>query len=150
MKKYVIIGVIIAAILIFGGLILMNSNDKPTATNNQASISNSSSTGSSTNSGSQNGSNSDNSSSATITYTDSGFSPATLTVKAGTTVTIINTSSQTIQFDSDPHPAHTDDPELNVGTIAPGESKTFKATTTGTFGFHNHLDPNATGTLVVQ
>jgi plastocyanin len=93
---------------------------------------------------------SDQSSGATITYSDNGFSPSTLTVKAGTTITIKNTSSSDMQFDSDPHPAHTDDPELNVGIVSPGQSMTFTVTTTGTHGYHNHLNPSDTGTIVVQ
>ena len=86
----------------------------------------------------------------TITYSGSGFSPATLSVKAGTTVTIKNTSSGDLQFDSDPHPDHTDDPELNVGLITSGQSKTVTVTTTGSHGYHNHLSATDKGTLVVQ
>jgi plastocyanin len=86
----------------------------------------------------------------TITYTDNGFSPATLTVKSGTVVTIKNSSSSLLQFDSDPHPVHTDDPELNIGVIAPGQSKTITVTQTGTHGYHNHSNPDDTGTLIVQ
>jgi plastocyanin len=87
---------------------------------------------------------------ATITYSDSGFSPSKTTVKAGDTVAIKNTSSSELQFDSDPHPVHTDDEELNVGTVAPGETAKFTVTTKGTFGFHNHLNPGDTGTIVIQ
>ncbi len=85
-----------------------------------------------------------------IIYSDSGFSPSPLTVKTGTMVTIKNTSSRTLQFDSDPHPVHTDDPELNVGVVASGQTKTFTVTTTGSHGYHNHLNASDTGTLVVQ
>lgn len=87
---------------------------------------------------------------STITYTDSGFSPATITVTAGTAITVKNDSSSPLQFSSDPHPAHTDEEELNLSTLSPGKSSTFTVTETGTFGFHNHLDEDATGTLIVQ
>ena len=87
---------------------------------------------------------------ATITYSDNGYSPASLTVKSGTTVTIKNSSSSSIQFDSDPHPAHTANPELNVGSVAPGESKTFTPTTKGSHAYHNHLDSSQTGLLIVN
>jgi plastocyanin len=87
---------------------------------------------------------------ATITYSDSGFSPSKTTVKSGDTVAIKNTSSSDMQFDSDPHPVHTDDEELNAGAVAPGQTVTFTVTTEGTFGFHNHLNPGDTGTIVVQ
>lgn len=87
---------------------------------------------------------------ATITYSDSGFSPATTTVKAGDTVAIKNTSSSVMQMDSDPHPVHTDDTDLNVGTVNPGETKTFVVTNKGSFGFHNHLAPSNTAKIVIQ
>ncbi|HTJ73525.1 MAG TPA: cupredoxin domain-containing protein [Verrucomicrobiae bacterium] len=87
---------------------------------------------------------------ATITYSDSGFSPSLTTVKAGDTVAIKNTSSGDLQFDSDPHPVHTDDTELNVGTVAPGQTATFTVTTKGTFGFHNHLNPGDKASITIQ
>jgi plastocyanin len=85
-----------------------------------------------------------------ITYSDSGFSPSTITVKSGDTITLKNTSSQSMQFDSDPHPIHTNDPELNVGEIGAGQTATVKAVTKGTHGYHNHLNPGQTGTIVVE
>lgn len=85
-----------------------------------------------------------------ITYSNNGFSPASLTVKAGSTVTIKNDSSRLLQFDSDPHPEHTDNPELNIGTISPGQSKSITVTKTGSHGYHNHLNDSDTGTLVVE
>ncbi|HEU4716010.1 MAG TPA: cupredoxin domain-containing protein [Candidatus Saccharimonadales bacterium] len=87
---------------------------------------------------------------ATITYSDSGYSPSTITVKSGDTIAIKNTSSSEMQFDSDPHPIHTDDEELNAGPVAPGQTVTFTVTTTGTYGYHNHLNPNDTGTIVIK
>lgn len=87
---------------------------------------------------------------ATITFTDSGFSPSVTTVKAGSTVQVVNKSSQPLDFDSDPHPEHTDEPELNVGEVDPGQSKTFLVTRVGHWGFHDHLNPGLTGTLNVD
>ena len=87
---------------------------------------------------------------ATITYSNKGFSPSASTVKSGDSVTVSNTSSTSLQFDSDPHPAHTDNSDLNVGTIKPGQTKTFTVTKTGTFGFHNHLNSSNTGRITVN
>ena len=87
---------------------------------------------------------------ATITYSDSGYSPSTITVKSGDTIAIKNTSSSEMQFDSDPHPVHTDDEELNAGPVAPGQTITFTVTTTGTYGYHNHLNPSDSGTIVIK
>lgn len=87
---------------------------------------------------------------ATLTYTDNGFSPSSITVKSGDTVAIKNNSSQTMQLDSDPHPVHTNDPELNVGTVEAGKTVTFKVEVKGTHGVHNHLDSSETATIIVQ
>lgn len=93
---------------------------------------------------------SDQNAAATITYADSGFSPSKITVKSGSTVTIKNTSSGEMQLDSDPHPIHTDDTDLNVGAVAAGQSQTFTVTKKGTFGYHNHLNPSDKGTIIVE
>lgn len=87
---------------------------------------------------------------ATITFTDNGFSPALVTVKSGDTIRITNKSSQPIQFDSDPHPAHTDDTELNVGSVDAGASQTFVLTNKGNWGYHDHLSPGFTGRINVE
>lgn len=87
---------------------------------------------------------------ATITYSDSGFSPATTTVKAGDTLAIKNNGTAQLSMHSDPHPEHTDDADLNVGDVAPGQTKTFKVTKTGSFGIHNHLKPSDSATIVIQ
>jgi plastocyanin len=89
-------------------------------------------------------------SSATITYTDNGFEPATTTVKSGQSVIFKNSSSSGIQIDSNPHPVHTDDTDLNVGAIAAGASKIATLTKSGTFGFHNHLQPSNQAHITIQ
>ena len=86
----------------------------------------------------------------TISYNGSSFSPSSLTVKIGATIKITNQSSTALSFNSNPHPVHTDEPELNVGAIDAGQSKTFKVTKPGSWGYHNHLDPSQTGTIVVR
>lgn len=86
----------------------------------------------------------------TITYTNNGYSPKTVTVKAGGKVTVKNDSSRNMQFDSDPHPAHTDNQELNAEVVKAGESETFTVMRTGTFGYHNHLNASETGTIIAK
>ncbi len=85
-----------------------------------------------------------------ITFDGSQFSPATLTVKSGSKVTITNTSSNELQMDSNPHPVHTDDTDLNVGSVLAGLSKTFTVTKTGSFGYHDHLDPSIQGQITIE
>lgn len=88
---------------------------------------------------------------STITYTDSGFSPATLTVASGSSVTFVNNASNLpLQVNSNPHPVHTDNPELNIGGIPKGQSKTITLNTKGNWGYHNHLNPSDQGRITVQ
>jgi plastocyanin len=145
-----VVAIVIVVVLIIGGLALANKNDNkntPAANNNSSNSQNQ--TQPSNNSG-NNSQAADQSQANTITYSNNGFSPSSLTVKSGTTITIKNTSSNSLQFSSDPHPVHTDDPELNLGVISPGQSQTLTVTKTGTHGYHNHLNPSDTGTIIVQ
>lgn len=85
-----------------------------------------------------------------ITYSDSGFSPSSVKVKVGEKVEFKNTSSESVQVNSVVHPTHQLYPELNVGTIASGGSKSVTLTTIGTKKYHNHLSPGQTGEIVVE
>jgi len=85
-----------------------------------------------------------------IVYNDSGFSPSQTTVNAGQSITFTNRSSEQIQVDSDPHPIHTDDPELNVGVIGAGQSKTITVSAKGSYGIHNHLNPSEKARVTIQ
>ena len=87
---------------------------------------------------------------ATISYDGSAFEPASVTIKAGQSVKVVNNSQRELDFESDPHPEHTAEPELNAGDIDPGQSKTFTATKAGTWGYHNHLNNSQKGTVIVQ
>jgi plastocyanin len=90
------------------------------------------------------------SSAVTVAFDNNGFSPATVTVKSGGTITFKNTSSGAIQPSSDPHPAHTDNPELNVGVIAAGQSKTITVKNVGTWGMHDHFNESMRMDVVIQ
>jgi plastocyanin len=140
----VIIGIVIVGVVAIGGALA--ANKKPAATTSTAPAATSThSTANETQSAPAAAA-----SGVTIRYDSKGFEPAVTTVKAGDTVTVTNTESDNVQMDSDPHPTHTDEPELNVGLVKPGESKTFTITRKGTWGFHNHLDPSERGQIVVQ
>jgi hypothetical protein len=78
----------------------------------------------------------------TIVYSAAGVTPNTLTIPAGTTLTYVNADVVDHQPASNPHPSHTDCPELNAGVVNPGTSAMI---TTGNgpkgCGFHDHLNP---------
>jgi plastocyanin len=91
----------------------------------------------------------------TFTITAGGVSPKTMTVPRGTQVTFVNNSSRAHDVSSDPHPEHTDCPEINqVGHLNPTQSRqTGNLNTARSCGFHDHDDPfNTTlaGTITVQ
>lgn len=145
------IAVIVAVLIIAGGaFVIMKKNDNKKSTTNTTSQTTNNAPANNASDNSQPANNQSSPAAATITYSDSGFSPSKITVKSGDKVEIKNTSSHSMQFDSNPHPVHTDDPELNVGVVAAGQSMTFTVTTKGTFGYHNHLDSSQTGSIVVE
>ena len=78
----------------------------------------------------------------------------TLTVGFGGKVTITNNDGKPHEFSSNPHPVHTDCPELNAPVLTTGQSFTATmASRAETCGFHDHLDPtNAAfqGTILVS
>lgn len=86
-----------------------------------------------------------------ITYDGSSFSLSASSVKSGGTVKVMNTSSnKNLEFESDPHPAHTNNSELNAGAIQPGKSVIFTLDKKGKWGFHNHLNASQRGELTVE
>lgn len=94
-----------------------------------------------------------------VTYSDAGFSPASLTVKKGDTVVFKNTASDGVHVASNPHPTHDGYPTTggcvsstfdSCATTEPGQSWSFKFDIVGSWGYHNHLNPSERGTIVVQ
>jgi plastocyanin len=92
---------------------------------------------------------------ATITITTAGVSPKSVTVSPGGQVQFANTDGRSHEMGSDPHPDHTDCPEINsVGFLTPGQNRqTGNLNTRRTCGFHDHTRPDDAalrGTIVVQ
>lgn len=85
----------------------------------------------------------------TIAYTNEGFSPNTITIKKGSTVTVTNTSDANVMLSSADHPTHEEQPELNMEMLKPGESGTLTLTKVGTWGYHDHVNASMTGTIIV-
>ena len=80
---------------------------------------------------------------ATVTITSAGVSSPQINVVQGSRVTCVNNDTRAHNMTSDPHPEHTDCPELNtVGLLQPGQSReTGNLVTVRTCGFHDHDDP---------
>lgn len=92
---------------------------------------------------------------AVITITSSGVSPKNLTVSPGTQVTFVNNDQIIHDMTSNPHPEHTDCPELNqVGFLVPGQSRqTGNLNSIRTCGYHDHSNAFNTamqGTITIR
>jgi hypothetical protein len=81
----------------------------------------------------------------TLTIDASGvLGPKELVVTPGTRVLVTNRSTRARQVSSDPHPDHTDCPEINqVGFLPPNATKeTGNLNSARTCGIHDHEDPS--------
>lgn len=143
-----VISVVAVVVLAVGGFLVFHKSDKSSSETNAPASSTPAATTPASTAPAASGTN--QKAIATIAYVNNGFSPSSLTVKAGDKVTFKNTSSQAIQVQSNPHPTHTDDQDLNVGVIASGQSITITVSQTGTFGYHNHLDSSQGGSITIQ
>lgn len=108
-----------------------------------------------------------------VTYSDSGYSPLTITVKKGDTVVFENNSSRMLWMASAVHPTHKAYPGSDIAkcgttqSFDPAQGKAagmfdackgypsdvpwgFQFNEIGTWKYHNHLQPNHTGTIVVE
>ena len=91
----------------------------------------------------------------TIVISNNALSPQNITVARGSQVTVINNDSRVHDMDSDPHPEHTDCPELNqIGFLNPGQSRqSGNLTTARKCGIHDHGAPSTAGlkaTITIQ
>ena len=102
-----------------------------------------------------------------VAYTDSGFSPSTLTIKKGETVLWQNQTSKhkNMWVASAMHPTHRIYPETDIakcGTknaegmfdectgVSVKETWSFTFNETGTWKYHNHLNPSHFGSITVE
>jgi len=88
---------------------------------------------------------------AGINITASGFVPSTVTIHKGDYVMFTNKDTDQHWPASDPHPIHNGYPGFDAKRgLSQGQTYTFQFERTGTFGFHDHLNPTVTGKVIVQ
>ena len=74
-----------------------------------------------------------------FTITASGVTPRELRVPVGARVAFRNQDGRPHQMTSNPHPVHTDCPEVNVGIVPAGQARmTGALETERACGFHDH------------
>jgi len=139
MNNKIIIGVIIAVIVIGGGIFFLNKNNSsqmnmqsaPSQTQGQAQASPAA------------GSSQANAGKNAVTIQNYAFSPATITIKAGDSVTWTNQ-------DSVGHSATADDTSWDTGILPQGQSKAIAFSKPGTYTYHCSVHPMMKGTVIVQ
>jgi len=98
----------------------------------------------------------------TITYDGTNFTPASVTIKKGDAVKFVNSTTGAMWIASDPHPTHQGYSGTTASQHCPdtagtafdecsaGASYTFTFQKIGSWGYHNHANHNARGTIIVQ
>lgn len=86
----------------------------------------------------------------TVSFTDTGFTPKTVTIKKGTTVTFKNDSTGDMWVASAPHPTHTDLPGFDeLQSVPNGGTYNYTFEKVGTWKYHNHVAPSFSGSVTV-
>jgi len=92
--------------------------------------------------------------SANVSFTKDGMSPATVTVAAGTQVAWTNNDDAPHQVAADPYPLHNSIEGFDSDvTLQKDEVFSFTFEKTGTYSYHDHLNPLDTrrqGTVIVE
>lgn len=97
----------------------------------------------------------------TVNHSPGGFSPKTLTVRAGTRVTFVHQGTGPMWVASDEHPVHSqysgterashcpDPGGIAFDQCSSGTTYSFVFNKAGSWGYHNHMSPEDKGTIVV-
>ena len=87
----------------------------------------------------------------TVSYTDNGFIPNTITIKYGDKVKFINNSNGDMWVASNNHPTHTIYSQFDEKTfVRHGGIYEFTFYQVGKWGYHNHMNASKTGTVIVN
>jgi plastocyanin len=90
-----------------------------------------------------NGHGNHNGKTATVSITNFSYSPSTLTIKSGVTVTWTNN-------DDAPHTVTANDNSFTSGTLNKGDTYSRTFTSTGTIGYFCKFHPSMVASVVVQ
>lgn len=139
-KTLILLGIVIL-VIVLGGALFLNRSFKTGTTNTTINTQTPTTTQSQT---------TNKIAPAVVTVTNSGFEPKDLKIKVGAQVVWTNTSGKTVTVNSDNHPTHLLWPFLNLGAFDNGQSVSTTFAKSGKYTYHNHLDPNQTGSVIVE
>ena len=86
----------------------------------------------------------------TVTLDKNGFSPKTVTINAGSAVRWKNVSGAKQTVNSDNYPTNQLHGELNFGFFSNNSSVVYIFKKPGIYGYHNQLQPDQKGKIVVE
>lgn len=148
MSRNMVIGAVVVLVLIVGGIMLTRPQQPATPPQETPSVETPASTGSAATTGATEGAMMKEE--TVVKITSSGFSPQTVTIKVGESVTWMNEDSAVHAVNSAVHPTHQVYPPLNLGNVQAGGKLSLTFTTAGTYKYHDHLNPSLTGSVVVE
>ncbi len=86
-----------------------------------------------------------------VLITNSGFVPQTVSIKKGTVVIWQSAQiGQPVIIASNPYPKNDSLPTLKSGQLSVGSSYRYKFDKAGTFSYHDDLNPNTNGFIIVK
>ena len=161
MKAGLIIGVVVVLAAISVAIFFISSNSSVSNTNSNSGSS--SGSGSSSSGGAVPAGSFGNTQFFDVSVTDSGFSPETITVPAGSLVRFTNQRSVAVWVASDVHPTHRAYPDSDIakcgtdvqifdacGEFNQGGIYSFVFSERGSWNYHDHLHSNMKGKIIVQ
>jgi plastocyanin len=87
----------------------------------------------------------------TVTYTDAGYAPGSVTIKAGTAVKFVNNAGGEMHTAFGEHASHDEYPDLIAHeSMSVGQSDSITFPLTGSFEYHNHHNEEHVGTVIVE
>lgn len=136
--RLLLVGIVVLVVVVAG--VLLFSNKSTTTVNNQDATPTQATTPN----------DAIESTEVNVNVMQEGYEPSTVTIKTGTKVVWVNKTSATANVSSDLHPTHLLWPFLNLGSFADGEMVSVVFDESGTYTYHDHLNPSRKGTVVVQ
>lgn len=88
---------------------------------------------------------------AAVSITNDGFEPSEVTIEVGSAVRWTNqTTNEQVSVNSTDHPDHKNNPELNLGEVPKDSTVVHIFNTPGEYTYHDHFNPERTGTIIVR
>lgn len=137
MNNKIIVGIIVVVVIIAGAVYFMHKHNEMQSTMNMQHM----------NMQAQNSSPTTSTKTPTgknaVTIQNFAFSPATITIKAGQSVTWTNE-------DNIGHSATSDNGSFDTGVLSQGQSKSITFAKAGTYTYHCSVHPDMKATVIVQ